>query len=433
MLIAANRVGKTYSASQEVTYHATGLYPDWWEGKRFEMPDLIWVASQSNEASRDITQKELLGGFGEKVGTGSIPKDAVKRMTTKQGVSSTYDTVEVVWHDRDGNPTDHVCVIQFKSYEQGWQKFQGTAPEVIWLDEEPYDMKIFTECQTRLLTSKGVLMVTFTPLSGWTSLVQHFYQEDVEGTYIKNVGWSDAPHLLPEDCEKMLKRYPEHERDARSKGIPMLGEGRIFPFQDEYYKCDPFKIPEHFSEILGIDFGIGHPAGTARLAYDRDNDIIYVVYAIKRPNKKASDHARIIKQAGGDKMGDKIPVAWPHDGVNRDKASGKELYKTYLREGVSMLGRSARYNNDTGGRQAQEPVINEMFERIDDGRLKVFSTCGCVFEEMRNFHRKDGLIVNLQDDVIKSIMYAIMMLRFARSKQERSRNGVRSKIGAILK
>ena len=32
MICAGNRVGKTFSGAMETAYHATGLYPDWWEG-----------------------------------------------------------------------------------------------------------------------------------------------------------------------------------------------------------------------------------------------------------------------------------------------------------------------------------------------------------------------------------------------------------------
>ena len=63
LLRAANRVGKTFSASNEAVYHATGEYPDWWVGKRFDKADTGWAASVTNELSRDVQQKELLGGL----------------------------------------------------------------------------------------------------------------------------------------------------------------------------------------------------------------------------------------------------------------------------------------------------------------------------------------------------------------------------------
>ena len=58
--------------------------------------------------------------------------------------------------------------------------------------------------------------------------------------------------------------YPEHEREARTKGIPSLGSGRVFPIAEETILCDPIPIPKHWFQIVGIDFGWEHPfAATA--------------------------------------------------------------------------------------------------------------------------------------------------------------------------
>ena len=35
LMIAANRIGKTYACAYEMALHLTGLYPEWWKGKRF--------------------------------------------------------------------------------------------------------------------------------------------------------------------------------------------------------------------------------------------------------------------------------------------------------------------------------------------------------------------------------------------------------------
>ena len=58
LLMAANRVGKSYVGAMEMAIHLTGNYPDWWEGRRFEEPIKAWVCGASNETTRDICQKE---------------------------------------------------------------------------------------------------------------------------------------------------------------------------------------------------------------------------------------------------------------------------------------------------------------------------------------------------------------------------------------
>ena len=43
--LGGNRIGKTLSiGGYETALHLSGLYPPWWEGKRFEEPILVWAA-----------------------------------------------------------------------------------------------------------------------------------------------------------------------------------------------------------------------------------------------------------------------------------------------------------------------------------------------------------------------------------------------------
>lgn len=409
MLMAANRVGKTISAACEVSYHLTGDYPAWWQGKRFDKPTLVWTGSPTNETSKDIVQAELVGDLGESLGTGWVPRSRiVGRPTTRQaGVKNVIDTFKVR-HKSGGLST---CVL--KTYEQGWQKWQGTAPHVVWLDEEPDDYRIFSEAQTRILTSKGIVFVTFTPLLGTTELVEHFMTGG-DGIYLKGATWDDAPHLSKEDKDRLAASYRDHEREARTKGVPMMGEGAVFPVADEKIKVDPFQIPGHWARIKGCDFGIDHPAAGSEIAWDRDQDIIYLIDCYRKKDETAAYHA-----AWFNKSNRFVPVAWPHDGMNREKAGGKTLAQHYRDHGVNMLTKSARYprapgeEKDKGGPQPTEPIVDEMLERMQTNRFKAFSNLPDFFEEKRSYHRKDGKIVDRRDDILKSVMYAIMMKRYA--------------------
>lgn len=411
MLMAANRVGKTMSAGAEVAYHATGEYPDWWEGKRFDHGVLIWTGSPTNETSKDIVQKELLGGVGEELGTGWIPKSKIigKPSTRQAGIRDVVDSFKVR-HASGG-----VSTINLKTYEQGWKKWQGTAPHVVWNDEEPDDYMIFSEAQTRILTSGGIVLVTFTPLSGMTELVEHF-QAGGKGVYLQGATWEDAPHLSEEDRDRLASSYRVHEREARTKGIPMLGEGAVFPVADDDIRKDPFKIPRYYARIKGCDFGMDHPAAGVELAWDRDQDIVYVIDCYKKPGETAPYHA-----AWFNKANPWVPVSWPHDGLNREKSGGRTLADAYRKHGVAMLGKSARYKKtpgekEKGGAQPVEPIVDEALERMMTGRLKVFSHLNAWFDEKRSYHRKDGKIVDKRDDILKATFYALMMLRYARTE-----------------
>lgn len=409
MLMAANRVGKTISAAAEVAFHLTGKYPPWWAGKRFIGPTLVWTGSPTNETSRDIVQAELLGGLGEKLGTGWVPRSRIvgTPKTRQAGVKDVVDSFSVR-HESGG-----LSLCNLKTYEQGWQKWQGTAPHVVWMDEEPDDYKIFSEAQTRILTSRGIVLVTFTPLLGVTDLVEHF-RNGGPGIYIKGATWNDAPHLSKADKDRLSLSYRAHEREARTKGIPMLGEGAVYPVPDEQITVAPFKVPDHWARIKGCDFGIDHPAAGAEIAWDRDQDTIYVIDCYRKANELPPYHA-----AWFNKSNRMIPVAWPHDGMNREKQGGRTLADAYRGHGVNMLTKSARYpkapgeTSDKGGPQPVEPIVEEILERMVTGRFKVFANLSDWFEEKRSYHRKDGLIVPRRDDILKATSYAVMMKRYA--------------------
>src|SRR5262249_19845933 len=74
--MAGNHVGKSYAGAMEVAIHATGRYPEWWKGYRFDRPVRAWCCGESNEVVRESLQKLLLGEAGAFV-TGNIPKDAL--------------------------------------------------------------------------------------------------------------------------------------------------------------------------------------------------------------------------------------------------------------------------------------------------------------------------------------------------------------------
>ncbi|MET0651052.1 MAG: terminase family protein [Hyphomicrobiaceae bacterium] len=171
--LAANRVGKTTCGSFELTCHLTGLYPVWWTGKRFANPVRCWACGRRNETTRDIVQASLLGPVAYEgmkktlAGTGMVPGNLIGRVTWKRGVEDLIDLVKVR-HVSGGWST-----LGMKSYEQGRGSFEGTSQHAIWLDEEcPVD--VYGECLIRLMTTGGILMLTFTPLEGMSQTVLQF-------------------------------------------------------------------------------------------------------------------------------------------------------------------------------------------------------------------------------------------------------------------
>jgi hypothetical protein len=229
--------------------------------------------------------------------------------------------------------------------------------------------------------------------------------EESEDRIVTTMTIDDAEHYTPEERAKIIASYPPHEREARTKGIPSLGSGLIFPVIEEDIVCAPREIPAYWPQIIGVDFGYDHPFAAARLAWDRDRDVIYVTATYRKREATPIIHAAAVRP-----WGTWIPVAWPHDGLQHDKGSGDQLAALYRAQGLNMLGTQAEW--DEGG-NGVEAGIADMLDRMLTGRWKVFNTCTDWLEERRLYHRKDGKIVKERDDVISASRYALMMKRFA--------------------
>jgi phage terminase large subunit-like protein len=402
MLGAGNQTGKTWCGAHEAAYHATGLYPDSWDGARFDKPTVGWVGGVTGEVIRDTTQKLLVGRVQdvESIGTGSIPKDCIKDIVRAIGIRDLLDHVKVK-HISGGT-----SLIFFKSYEKGRAKFQGETIDWVWLDEEP-PADIYSESLTR--TNKGqlgqFLFMTFTPLLGMTDVAFSFYKNP--GAYKKLVMMTiyDVDHYTDDEKEQIVASYPAHEREARAKGLPVLGSGRIFPVAQEKIEIEPIAIPGHWVVIGGLDFGWDHPQAAVKMAWDKDGDVLYVTHEY-RARKTTPEEAAITLR----RWGEHLPWAWPHDGYQHDKGSGQQLAGLYGSAGMNMLPEHATHEDGGNGVEAG---LMEMLDRMRSGRLKVFSTCTEWFEEFLLYHRKDGKVVKLSDDLMAASRYAMMMKRYA--------------------
>ena len=218
----------------------------------------------------------------------------------------------------------------------------------------------------------------------------------------------------------IIDGYAPHERDARANGVPTLGSGAIFPVSESDITCRPFEIPFYWPRICGIDFGWDHPTAAVWLAHDVDNDVVYITDVYRASQTTIPVIASAIKARGN-----YIPVAWPHDGYQvRDAMHGQQLSKQYKSEGVNMMKQHAqfekeRYKEGQGSVVSVEAGIQEILTRMQTGRWKVFDTCEAWLEEFRMYHRDNGKIVKLYDDAISASRYAYMMLRYAKTPEQK--------------
>jgi phage terminase large subunit-like protein len=413
LLIAGNQLGKTFSAGAEHAMHLTGRYPDRWKGAVFDEPVVGWAASETGQSTRDTVQRILLGEPGQ-WGTGAIPADAIAKIKRAAGaVPDMVDTV-LVRHGGGGDVQAGQSRVTIKTYDQGRARWQGETLDFVWFDEEP-DEDIYFEGLTRTNAKGGIVTLTFTPLKGVSSVVRRFLNERPDGVAVTTMTINDALHYTPEQRAAIIKTYPAHEREARTNGTPTLGSGRVFLHADDDISEAQISIPAHWPRIAGLDFGWDHPTGVVWLAWDRDTDTVHLYDAYRVREQTPMVHAIAIKARG-----DWIPVAWPHDGLQHDKGSGEELAKQYKNHGVRMLKEKATHAPDKSKGQAEgeggnsvEVGLIAMDDRFTTGRLKVAKHLTQWFEEFRMYHREDGKLVKVEDDLLSATRYGLMMLRHA--------------------
>lgn len=414
LFMAGNQLGKTIAGGAEWAIHLTGRYPDWWQGATFDRAPILWAGSVTGESTRDNPQRILIGppAIEEQWGTGFVPADCIVDRTRAMGVPNLLDSVVVRWGG-GGDVQATESVIAFKAYEKGREKWQGPTVDGVWYDEEPPE-DIYSEGLTR--TNNGqrgqFSQMTFTPLLGMSTVVARFIipaADDIgtQSRHVTSMTIDDAEHYTPEERAKIVASYPAHEREARSKGIPTLGSGLIFPVVEEDIVVEPFLIPKHWPQIGALDFGWDHPTAAVNLAWDRDADVVYVIRDYRQRQSTPIMHAAAVKP-----WGEWLPWAWPHDG-NNDTAAGENLAAQYRAQGLLMLPDRATFLD---GSNSVEAGLMEMLDRMKSGRWKVFRNCGAWLEERRIYHRKEGKVVKERDDVISASRYGMMMLRFAEVK-----------------
>lgn len=383
--MAGNRVGKTEGlGAYEVTLHLTGLYPNWWTGRRFTKPINALCGGDTGTTTRDIIVAKLLGPAEDR-GIGMVPRETIGRIAPAAGIPGAVDYAKIK-HVSGGWST-----VQFRSYDQGRKAWQGTERDVIWEDEEP-PQEIHTEAVMRTMTTNGIVLCTFTPLEGLTDVALSFL-EDHGGKWSIQIDWDDVPHLSDADKAELLASIPPHQRDARSKGIPALGSGVIYPVAESDYLTDSFEIPRHWPRAFALDVGWNKTAAVWG-AWDRQSDTVYITDEYYVGEAKPPVHADGIGCRGRWIPGVIDPAA-----QGRSQRDGIALMDEYRDLGLDL----------TPADNEREAGLFAVYRRLSSGRLKVFRTCTNWLSEVRLYRRDDkGKIVKERDHLMDATRYLVM-------------------------
>ncbi len=402
LVMAGNRVGKTLGLLFETAAHATGNYPDWWPGHKFNFAPTMWCCGVSGEQMRDVLQRTLLGDMDEK---GQLSGGLIRaNQIAQNSVVRDSGTPRLVKDIRIKHATGDATLISFKSYTQGPRPLMGTSIDFGLIDEQPPD-DAYNQILTRTTLGNrglgGFLLVGYTPELGVTEVLQEWMHNPKPGQWKRQVTWDDSPHMTPELQEQMLNATSESERDLRRLGLPIFGGGPVFTAPPESYTMEPQPVPSWWKVRAGIDFGLAHNFACIWTATNPETDEVWVYNEYISSNTLPAVHADGIRINGH-----RIPIAYPHDGHQREKDSGKTLAAIYREKNVNL---AVQFTNEDGSLFVR-PGLIKLNTAMANGKLKIFSTCRTLLREMQTYHYDTkGQPVAIHDDAISAFRYSTLM------------------------
>jgi hypothetical protein len=193
---------------------------------------------------------------------------------------------------------------------------------------------------------------------------------------------------------EMLKEYPAYQRDARSRGIPALGSGTIYPIPESEIRVAPFEIPAHWPKVWGADTDAG--AGWTAcvwLAWNREANVGYIYDVFKRSHTEPAVHIDAIKARGA-----WIPGVADAAGLAVTTKDSEQVISIWRRGGLDVVLPT----------KAVEAGIQEVWSLLSAGRLKFFTNCGPLFDEFRLYRRDDkGRVVKKDDHLCDCVRMVI--------------------------
>jgi len=409
----ANRSGKSLSTSAENSMHITGIYPcdstdsdgmPWdWNGYVYDRPVNVWVAGVTNSETFQSLKKYYVGSLGKEgfIHSSLIVKKDIQRQ------------IYYIQHSSGG-----ISTLRFKSYEQGEDSWQAETCDIIHLDEEP-PSKIYSEAVTRTASTSpnhhGMILLSMTPLKGVTSLMLKYMQNTILDENGKEdetvmvgpnqvvnsriyiiVSHDDAPHMTSEEKARLYNSYSHHEREARTKGIPSIGSGLVYPVHDSNLLVSPFEIPEYWPRCFGMDFG-WHNTAAVFMAHDQDNDVVYLYGEYLAGHLTPQHHAfQLIKQGA-----DWMPGGYDGAGEGAQQSDGGNLVDLYEQAGIR--------NWTPADKKSVNKGIYTVLQRMETGKLKIFSSLTKLMTELRMYSRDDnGKVKKGNDHLMDAMRYGVV-------------------------
>ena len=418
-MIAANRSGKTVASAFEVAYHLTGMYPDWWKGKRWDKPIIAMATGESWEQVAKTLQSKILGcddiKQAYKLGSGSVPREKIDAKSIRADGQNVL-AIEI-WHVSGGKSK-----LYFSNYTQQVRHLQGFELDLVLLDEQPPD-EIFSELVVRTAAREGQVICSFTPLKGLSGLVRKFW-DNIEGYCHVRVTWDDVPFVnewgedffSQKEREQLERDFMPWERDCRMKGIPLVGKGVVFPLLEwPIYKAvdEDLRSNEKMERLISFDLGIKNdPTVISFFFRDPIEEVIYLHRQITIPAGETPDeyvHYLLDRESRG------IPIALPHDATLAGRYTLTEQSVREVFEDTYNLncipGAILNPPNDQGKVTNHKAYgINIMRLGMERGTFRINESCKAFLDECRNYAIDDAGRFSDPDDHIDSARIGLLAL-----------------------
>lgn len=294
-------MGKTEGCAEEVASYATGetgvkvkVYTSATEYTLQELPkrDInnpieIWCACPSYDVQKETTQKKL---------ESYLPKNKIKHITYIK--AGTWGEVELI----DGTR------INFKSYEQGREKFQGAGKKLIWFDEEP-PKDIWEECTVRQEAGQQLeIIMSMTPVKGMTWVYSDlFMQTGRKDLFISLADWDDNPWLMDSQKNQMADNLSDEAIQVRKYGKFVQRVGLVCSWWDRSKNLMEYAdMPKAWSYYEVLDGGFSDPAAWLLIGINNDGDI----NVIDGFREKGLSDGEIVSRRDSKSAGIRINSGW---------------------------------------------------------------------------------------------------------------------------
>jgi phage terminase large subunit-like protein len=310
-------------------------------------------------------------------------------------------------------------VFRGKTFEMGREAWQVEAVDLIHGDEDPGDFEIYEECQARLTTTRGQIIWSMTPVRGATPVRKHFKNKSPGTAEILMTIWDAAVskrgHIPDEDIPGIIARYGS-KAATRAFGGDAQGQGAVFETEADQIKHTLTRPMR--SRLLAVAVGAGFPAFRAGI---RRPPVRRGAFDVGPRQRRGLCDGRLSDVRHGRNHVARIkenpmwraPVAWPHDGgVGAGVQTNDTIATIYKKLGLNMRPTHATFAD---GGYNFEAGLTVMEERFAAKKLLVAGHFFDWFDEYGGYHRKDGKVVKVDDDLLSATRVGCMDLRFAKT------------------